>query len=67
MNAAIVENGIVINVIVVDDINIIPNLIEIPDGKYIHIGDNINNMVDVNGQLPVAETKTGNNSVTTVI
>jgi hypothetical protein len=46
MNAAIVENEIVVNVIVVDDINFMPNLVKIPEGKFIHIGDNINDMFD---------------------
>jgi len=67
MNAAIVENGIVTNIIVVDDISTIPNLVEIPEGKYIHIGDNINDMVDIGTQLPANKTTTGNNSVTTMI
>jgi len=47
MIAAIVENGIVVNVIVVDDINVFPNLVEIPDGKFIYIGDNIENMINL--------------------
>jgi hypothetical protein len=47
MYAAIVNNEIVENVIIVDDINVFPNLVEIPEGKFIHIGDNIKNMVDV--------------------
>jgi len=47
MYAVIVENEIVINVIVVDDINFMPGLVEIPEGKFIHIGDNINDMFDV--------------------
>jgi hypothetical protein len=59
MNAAIVENGIVTNVIVVDDINFMPGLVEIPEGKFIHIGDNIDNMVDI------GVTITKNNAVIT--
>jgi hypothetical protein len=58
MNAAIVENGIVINVIVVDNIDVIPNLVEIPDGKFIHIGDNIENMVGVPVSIDLNSNKT---------
>jgi len=38
INAAQIENELVVNVLVVTDINFIPNLVEIPDGSSVGIG-----------------------------
>jgi hypothetical protein len=53
INAAQIENEVVINCIVVTNINFLPNLVEIPDGLGVGIGWGY-----VNGQFipPVEET-----------
>jgi hypothetical protein len=38
INAAQIENELVVNVIVVTDINFLPNLVAIPEGSSVGIG-----------------------------
>jgi hypothetical protein len=38
INAAQIDNELVVNVIVVTDINFLPNLVEIPEGSSVGIG-----------------------------